>query len=62
MRVDFKIDKKLLKKVMKVTGLDEAQSIELGLKTLVKLAEQEKLLDLRGKVPWEGDPDIVWTD
>jgi len=55
MRTNVEIDDRLLKAAQKLTGLRTKRAvIEEGLKTLVRLKQQAKILDLSGKVEfWE---------
>ena len=63
MRTNIEIDDKLMKDALKVTGAKtKREAVELGLKTLVQLRAQEKARDLRGKITWEGDLDVMRTD
>ena len=56
MRTNIVIDDDLMEEVLKVTGLEtKKDAVELGLKTLVRLKNQEKIRRLRGKLSWEGD-------
>jgi len=62
MRTNIEIDDKLMKDALKATGAKtKREAVELGLKTLVQLRAQEKARDLRGKVTWEGDLDLMRT-
>lgn len=55
MKIDFLIDAKLLDEAIKVTGLKtKKEVIELGLQTLIKLKQQEKIKAYRGNLQWEG--------
>jgi Arc/MetJ family transcription regulator len=57
------IDEKLIDDAIKVTGLKTQQEvIELGLKTLIRLKQQEKIKAYRGNLTWEGDLDEMRTD
>lgn len=56
MRTNIVIDDDLMEEVLKVTGLEtKKDAVELGLKTLVRLKNQEKIRQFRGKLSWEGD-------
>jgi Arc/MetJ family transcription regulator len=58
MKTDFFIDEKLIDEAIQVTGLKTKQEvIELGLKTLIKLKQQEKIKAYRGNLQWEGNLD-----
>ena len=60
MKIDFFIDKKLINEAIKVTGLKTKQEvIELGLKTLIKLKQQEKIKAYPGNLQWEGNLDEI---
>ncbi|HHW64067.1 MAG TPA: type II toxin-antitoxin system VapB family antitoxin, partial [Rhodocyclaceae bacterium] len=36
--------------------------VETGLRTLLRLCEQQKIRNLRGKLDWQGDLDAMRTD
>ena len=56
MRTNIVIDDDLMEEALKVTGLEtKKDAVELGLKTLVRLKNQEKIRRFRGKLSWEGD-------
>lgn len=56
MRTNIDIDDTLLDKARRVTGLrTKKETVEEGLRLLVRLKEQEEILGLAGKVRWEGD-------
>jgi Arc/MetJ family transcription regulator len=63
MRTNIVIDEKLMKQALKLSGAKtKREAVELGLKTLVQLRQQEKIRELRGKIHWEGDLDDMRTD
>ncbi len=56
MRTNIVIDDELMANALKMTGLKtKREAVELGLKTLVKLKQQERIRQFRGKLPWQGD-------
>lgn len=56
MRTNIVIDDDLMRDALKVTGLKtKREAVELGLRTLVKLRQQEEVREFRGKLHWEGD-------
>ena len=56
MRTNIVIDDQLMAKAIKVSGCKtKREAVEEGLKLLVRLSEQQKIRDLRGKLKWEGD-------
>ena len=60
MRTNIVIDDALMQKVLRITGIKtKREVVELGLKTLVRLGEQARIRDLRGRVAWEGDLDTM---
>lgn len=62
MRTNIEIDDKLMKDVLKATGLKtKKDAVELGLKTLIRLKKQERIRDFRGKLKWTGDLDNMRT-
>jgi Arc/MetJ family transcription regulator len=57
------IDEKLIEDAIKATGLKTKQEvIELALKTLIKLKQQEKIKAYRGKLKWEGNLEEMRTN
>lgn len=63
MRTNILIDDKLMAATLRATGLStKREVVELALKTLLKLRQQEKIKQLRGKVTWEGDLDAMRRD
>lgn len=63
MRTNIVIDDKLMDLALKTTGLKtKREVVEEGLKTLIKIKEQQKLKSLRGKLHWEGDIEKMRTD
>ena len=58
MRTNIEIDDKLMKDVLKATGLaTKKDAVELGLKTLIRLNKQENIRSFRGQLKWSGDLD-----
>jgi Arc/MetJ family transcription regulator len=56
MRTNIEIDNVLMQKAMRATGLKTKRAVvEEGLRALVRLKDQTKIRELRGKVHWEGD-------
>jgi Arc/MetJ family transcription regulator len=60
MRTNIVIDDQLMNDALKATGLKtKKEAVELGLKTLIKLNQQEKIKELKGKLKWDGDLDAM---
>ena len=58
MRTNIEIDDALMDKAMRATGLKTKRKVvEEGLRLLVRLKAQERILRLAGKVHWEGNLD-----
>ncbi len=56
MRTNIEIDDSLMANALKATGLTtKKETVELGLKVLIKLNKQASIRALRGKLKWEGD-------
>jgi Arc/MetJ family transcription regulator len=56
MRTNIEIDDKLMKEAQRLSGLKTKRAVvEEGLKTLVRLKRQMKILDLGGKVEFWDD-------
>ncbi|MBK4738970.1 type II toxin-antitoxin system VapB family antitoxin [Noviherbaspirillum pedocola] len=63
MRTNIEIDDQLMSEALHATGLKtKREAVELGLRTLVRLNQQEQIRQLRGKVNWKGDLDKMRTD
>ncbi|MNL81974.1 Antitoxin VapB11 [compost metagenome] len=63
MRTNIEIDDKLMKDALRATGLKtKREAVELGLRTVLLLRQQERARELRGKITWEGDLDAMRTD
>ncbi|UOD31445.1 type II toxin-antitoxin system VapB family antitoxin [Massilia violaceinigra] len=63
MRTSILIDEKLLEETLQLTGLKtKREVVEPGLRTILRLHQQEKIRQLRGKLMWEGDLDAMRTD
>jgi Arc/MetJ family transcription regulator len=58
MRTNIEIDDDLIREALRVSGLrTKRAAVEAGLKALIRLNRQKKILDLAGKVHWEGNLD-----
>ncbi len=63
MRTNIVIDDKLMKDALRATGLKtKREAVELGLRTLLRLRQQEDIRRYRGKLGWQGDLDAMRTD
>jgi Arc/MetJ family transcription regulator len=63
MRTNIVIDDKLMKETLRATGLKtKREAVELGLRTLLRLRQQEEIRRFRGKLTWQGDLDALRTD
>ena len=63
MRTNIVIDDRLMADALKATGAkSKREAVELGLRTLVRLKQQEKIRGIRGKLKWDGDLDEMRTD
>ncbi|MCC6534528.1 MAG: type II toxin-antitoxin system VapB family antitoxin [Burkholderiales bacterium] len=63
MRTNIVIDDTLMKETLRATGLKtKREVVELGLRTLLKLRQQERIRRFRGKLDWQGDLDAMRTD
>jgi Arc/MetJ family transcription regulator len=63
MRTNIVIDDKLMRDTLRVTGLKtKREAVELGLRTLVRLRQQEQIKRFRGKLKWKGDLQAMRTD
>lgn len=63
MRTNIEIDDKLMKDTLRVTGLKtKREAVELGLRTILRLRQQEQIRRFRGKLNWQGDLNAMRTD
>lgn len=63
MRTNIVIDDKLMRDTLRATGLKtKREVVELGLKTVLRIRQQEKIRGFRGRVIWQGDLDAMRTD
>ena len=63
MRTNIVIDDQLMKSALRVTGLKtKREAVELGLRTLLRLRQQEEIKRFRGKLNWQGDLDAMRLD
>ena len=62
MRTNIEIDNKLMNEAIKISGLKtKKETVELGLKTLVRLKKQENIRRFRGQMEWTGNLDDMRT-
>jgi Arc/MetJ family transcription regulator len=58
MRTNIEIDDKLMKEAMRSANTrTKRETVEAGLRTLIRLKRQEGIRRLRGKIRWEGNLD-----
>lgn len=64
MRTNIVIDDELMKEAMLASGAKtKREAVENGLRTLVRLAKQQRLLRAaHGKLHWEGDLEAMRRD
>ena len=63
MRTNIVIDDQLMTSALRVTGLKtKREAVELGLRTLLMLRQQEEIKRFRGKLNWQGDLDAMRLD
>jgi len=63
MRTNIVIDDQLMSEALKATGLStKREAVELGLRTLVRLSQQEGIRRFRGRLAGEGDLEAMRTD
>ena len=63
MRTNIVIDDELMRETLRLTGLKtKREAVELGLRTLVRLRQQEQVRRFRGKLKWVGDLDAMRSD
>lgn len=63
MRTNIMIDETLMADVLSLTGLKtKREAVELGLKTLLMLKQQEAIKVFKGQLKWEGDLEQMRAD
>jgi Arc/MetJ family transcription regulator len=63
MRTNIVIDDKLMMDALKATGLKtKREVVEMGLRALLRLAQQAEVRRYRGKLHWEGDLEAMRAD
>jgi len=63
MRTNIVIDDKLMTLALKSSGLNtKKEVVEEGLRLLIKVKNQSKLKNLKGKLKWEGDLNEMRLD
>ncbi len=63
MRTNIEIDDKLMKDILKITGLKtKREAVELALQTLLRLERQNDFRKLKGKIDWQGDLEDMRLD
>jgi Arc/MetJ family transcription regulator len=63
MRTNIVIDDKLMRDTLRATGLKtKRESVERGLRTLLRLSKQAEIRRLRGKLAWQGDLHAMRSD
>ena len=61
--VTVAVDDQLMQETLRATGLEtKREAVELGLRTLLRIKQQEEIRRYRGKLKWEGDPEETRTD
>lgn len=63
MKISIEIDDALLTNALKAAGLTtQGKVVELALKLLIQIKQQEATKTLRGKLPWDGDLAAMRTN
>ena len=63
MRTNIVIDDQLMRDTLRATGLKtKREVVDLGLRTLLRLRQQEEIRRFRGKLAWEGDLETMRID
>jgi Arc/MetJ family transcription regulator len=63
MRTNIVIDDQLMADALKATGIKtKREVVEMGLKTLIKLKQQEKIKAFKGKLKWDGNLEEMRCD
>jgi Arc/MetJ family transcription regulator len=63
MRTNIVIDDDLMRDALRATGLGtKKEVVELGLRTLLRIRNQEEVRKHRGRLQWEGNLDELRRD
>ena len=63
MRTNIVIDDTLMNETLRLTGLKtKREAVELGLRTLLRLRQQEEIRGFRGRLDWQGNLEQMRTD
>lgn len=63
MRTNMEMDDLLMSDALRLTGgQTQREAVEMGLRTLLRLRQQEEIRRFRGKLQWEGDLDAMRGD
>lgn len=63
MRTNIVIDDELLTQAMAATGArTKREVVELGLAALIRLEQQRRIRDYRGRLAWQGDLEEMRRD
>ena len=63
MRTNIVINDSLMNEAILLTGIKtKKEVVELGLKTLIRLKNQENIRAYKGKLAWDGDLDAMRED
>jgi Arc/MetJ family transcription regulator len=63
MRTNIEIDDRLMKDMLRVTGLKtKREAVEFGMRTVLNLRKQAEIRKFRGKLNWQGNLNDMRTD
>lgn len=63
MRITMEIGDQLMSDALRLTGArTQREAVEMGLRTVVRLRQQEDIRRFRGTLQWEGDLDAMRAD
>jgi Arc/MetJ family transcription regulator len=63
MRTNIVIDDKLMRDVLRATGLKtKREAVDEALRTLLRLKKQGEIRRLRGRLDWQGDLNAMRSD
>lgn len=59
-RTNIELDEEKIKELKKMTGIKTSKAIiDYALKELIRKYNQHKILDLKGKIKWEGNLETM---
>ena len=60
MRTNIDLDENLVNRALKLSGLrTKKELVDMALREFLRRKDQKKILELRGRIRWKGDLDLI---